>query len=38
MTPNIRLGFEWGMHGANRKDANQDNQSHRWQFAGYFFF
>ncbi len=38
MTPNIRWGFEWGMNGTNRKDHEQDNQSHRWQFAGYFFF
>ncbi len=38
MTPNIRWGFEWGMHGTNRKDSAQDNQSHRWQFAAYYFF
>ena len=38
MTPNIRWGFEWGMGGANRKNSNQDNQSHRWQFGGYYFF
>ena len=38
MTPNIRLGFEWGMHGVNRKDSDQDNQSHRWQFGAYYFF
>ncbi len=38
MTPNIRLGFKWGMHATKRKDSTQDNQSHRWQFAGYFFF
>lgn len=38
MTPNIRLGLEWGMHGTNRKDSDQDNQSHRWQFGAYYFF
>jgi hypothetical protein len=38
MTPNIRLGFEWGVHDAARKDSNQDNQSHRWQFGAYYFF
>ena len=26
------------MHGTNRQDFAQDNQSHRWQFGGYFFF
>ena len=38
MTPNIRLGFEWGMHGTNRKDSDQDNQSHRFQVGAYYFF
>jgi hypothetical protein len=38
MTPNIRLGFEWGLHDTARKNSNQDNQSNRWQFGGYFFF
>jgi hypothetical protein len=38
MTPNIRLGFEWGMHNSDRKNEIQDNQSNRWQFGGYFFF
>ncbi len=38
ITPNIRLGFEWGIHGTNRRRSSQDNQSHRWQFGGYFFF
>lgn len=38
MTPNIRLGLEWGMHGSNRKNSIQDNQSHRWQFGAYYFF
>ncbi len=38
MTPNIRWGFEWGMHGTNRKDSAQDAQSHRWQFGAYYFF
>ncbi len=38
MTPNIRWGFEWGMHGSNRRNSDQDNQSHRWQFGAYYFF
>ncbi len=38
MTPNIRWGFEWGMHGTDRRDSFQDNQSHRWQFGAYYFF
>jgi hypothetical protein len=38
MTPNIRLGFEWGVHGTDRKDSAQDNQSNRWQFGAYYFF
>ncbi len=38
MTPNIRWGFEWGVHGTDRKNSDQDNQSHRWQFGAYYFF
>lgn len=38
MTPNIRLGFEWGLMGVNRKDSAQDAQDHRWQLAAYYFF
>lgn len=38
MTPNIRLGFEWGLHGTNRKDSDQDNHSQRWQIGAYYFF
>ncbi len=38
MTPNIRLGFEGGVHNTDRKNSIQDNQSWRWQFGGYFFF
>jgi len=38
MTPNIRWGFEWGMHGTDRRDSGQDGTSHRWQFGAYYFF
>lgn len=38
MTPNIRWGFEWGMHDTDRKDSGQDANSHRWQFGAYYFF
>jgi hypothetical protein len=38
MTPNVRLGFEYGLHGTNRKDSAQDNQSNRFQFGAYYFF
>ncbi len=36
--PGDPCGFEWGMHGSNRRNSDQDNQSHRWQFGAYYFF
>jgi len=38
MTPNIRWGFEFGVHDTNRKNSNQSNQSERVQFGAYYFF
>lgn len=38
LNPNIRLGFEYGRHGTNRKNSIQDNQSDRFQLGAYYFF